>query len=216
MDRHHDPHHPDDDDQRLADRLAVPGDVRPSVWRTPPPQQPGCLSHEMAWRLLDDHTQAGDIVVDVDDDVAFAATAAATGRRHHALDGDIHLGTLGHAAGYIDLILLHWPRPAVNPHWLLLACQSLLGTTGRLVIAISVEPLHRTAQLSALGGAASTVGLRAVGHVTAVVAQAATPPPAGPDPTTPSPDHNTDTDDDPLPLSPHTDLLIFGPDGGPR
>ena len=207
MDRHHDPHHPDHDEQ-LADRLAVPGDVRPSVWRTPPPQQPGCLTHDMARRLLDDHTQAGDIVIDVDDDVAFAATAAATGRRHHALGGDTHMATLGHAAGYIDLILLHWPRPAVNPHWLLLACQALLGTAGRLVIAISVQPLYRIAQLSALGGAAGTVGLRPIGHVAAMAPKAATPAPAGP--ATASPDH----DADPPPLYPHTDLLIFQPDGG--
>jgi hypothetical protein len=211
MDRHHDPHHLEHDEQ-LADRLAVPGDVRPTVWSTAPPRQPGCLSNEMAGLLLDDHTQAGDIVVDVDDDAAFAATAAATGRRHHALGGDIHLATLGHAAGYIDLILLHWPRPAVNPHWLLLACQSLLSTAGRLVIAVSVDPLHRVAQLSALGGAASTVGLRTVRHVAAVATQAATPANGGSDPATASPERSAD----PPPPSPHMDLLIFQPDGGPR
>jgi hypothetical protein len=207
MDRHHDPHHLEHDEQ-LADRLAVPGDVRPSVWRTAPPQQPGCLSHEMARLLLDQHTQAGDIVIDVDDDAAFAATAAATGRRHHALGGDIHLATLGHAAGYIDLILLHWPRPAVNPHWLLLACQSLLRGAGHLVIAITVDPLHRVAQFNALGGAAGTVGLRTIRHVTAVAPHAATPAPAGT--ATESPDRGAE----PPPLRPHTDLLIFQPDGG--
>jgi hypothetical protein len=209
MERHHDPHHPEHDEQ-LADRLAIPGDVRPTVWRSAPPQRPGCLSHEMAWLLLDDHTQAGDIVVDVDDDAVFAATAAATGRRHHALGGDMYLATLGHAAGYIDLILLHWPRPAVNPHWLLLACRSLLGTAGHLVIAVNVEPLHRVAQLSALGGAAATVGLRPIRHVTAVAPHAATPARGRPDPATASPDR----DADPLAPSPHTDLLIFEPDGG--
>jgi hypothetical protein len=207
MDRH-DPHDPEREEQ-LADRLAVPGDVRPSVWRAAPPQQPGCLSHEVARLLLDDHTQVGDIVVDVDDDAAFAATAAATGRRHHALGGDIHLATLGHAAGYIDLILVHWPRPAVNPHWLLLACQSLLGAAGHLVIAVSVDPPCRVGQLSALGGAAGTVGLRTVRHVAAVAPQAATPADGGPDPASTSLDCGADP-----PLSPHTDLLIFEPAGG--
>lgn len=212
MDRHHGPHHHEPDEQ-FADRLAVPGDIRPTVWRTAPPQQPGWLSHEVAELLLDDHTQAGDIVVDVDDDAAFAATAAATGRRHHTLGGDVHLATLGHAAGYIDLILLHWPRPAVNPHWLLLACRSLLSTTGHLVVAVSAGPLQRVAQLSALSGAAGTVGLRAIRHVAAVAPQAATPDtPAhgGPDPATASPVRGAD----PPPVSPHTDLLIFKPHGG--
>jgi hypothetical protein len=206
MDRHHDPHHPEHNEQ-LADRLAIPGDVRPSVWRATPPRQPGCLSHEVAWLLLDEHTRAGDVVVDVDDDAAFAATAAATGRRHHALGGDIHLATLGHAAGYIDLILLHWPRPAVNPHWLLLACRSLLRGAGHLVIAVSVDPAHRVAQLSALGGAAATVGLRTVRHVAAVAPQAATP--ACRDRTAAT----RQRDAQPPPISPHTDLLIFAPDG---
>src|SRR5689334_8001783 len=131
MDRHHDPHHPEPDEQ-LADRLAISTDIRPTVWLTAPPKQPGRLSHEVARLLLDEHTQAGDIVVDVDDDAAFAATAAAIGRRHHALGGDTHMATLGHAAGYIDLILLHWPRPAINPHWLLRACRTLLCGAGSL------------------------------------------------------------------------------------
>jgi hypothetical protein len=207
MDRHHDPHHPEHD-ERLANRLAIPGDVRPTLWRTPPPQQPGCLSDEIARHLLDDHTRSGDIVVDVDDDTAFAATAAAIGRRHHALGGDNHLATLGHAAGYIDLILVHWPRPAVNPHWLLLACRALLSTGGHLVVAASVEPSHRVAQLSALGGAAGTAGLRAVRHVAAVAPQAATPDTptcAGTDSATASPARRAD----PPPVSPHMDLLIF-------
>jgi len=205
MDRHHDAHHPEPDEQ-LADRLAISSDIRPIVWRTAPPQQPGCLSHEVARLLLNEHTQAGDIVVDVDDDTAFAATAAATGRRHHALGGDTHMATLGHAAGYIDLILLHWPRTAINPHWLLRACRTLLRGAGHLVIAVTVDPAHRVAQLSALGGAADTVGLRTVRHVAAVAPQAATP--TGRDRAATSPPRTAEP-----PLSPHTDLLIFRPDG---
>src|SRR5262245_45906928 len=94
MDRHHDqtPHDPTrhdptplESDERLADRLAVPGGARPTLWRTPPAQQPGCLSPQLARLLLDERTQVGDVVLDIDDDVAFAATAAASGRRHHAL-----------------------------------------------------------------------------------------------------------------------------------
>ena len=213
MDRHHDPHHPEHD-ERLADRLAVPGDVRPSVWRAAPPQWPGCLTHEVAWLLLDDHTQAGDVVVDVDDDVAFAATAAATGRRHHALGGDIHLATLGDAAGYIDLILLHWPRPAVNPQWLLLACRALLRPAGHLVIAVGVDASQRVAQLGALGGVAGTAGLRVVRHIAAVAPQASTPEtraPGGPNRDTPAPDDGAERE---KAVAPHTDLLIFGPEGG--
>src|SRR4051794_15910686 len=97
MDRHHDRHHPHDLplDGQDADRLAAPGGVRPTLWRTPAGAQPGRLSLQAARLLLDGYTQLGDIVVDVDDDVAFAAAAAATGRHHHALGGHIHLATLG-------------------------------------------------------------------------------------------------------------------------
>src|SRR5690349_21268906 len=206
MDRTPDPQ--PEDDQQLADWLAVPGGPRPTVWHAAPPPQPGCLSDQVAWHLLHEHAQAGDIVVDVDDDIAFAATAAATGRRHHALGGDIHLATLGHVAGYIDLILLHWPRPAVNTHWLLLACKSLLSATGHLVVAVCVDPVARVAHLSGLAGAAATAGLRPVRHVAVVAPQGAaldirahgSPATAG---------ESRIPGVEPPPVSPHTDLLIL-------
>lgn len=97
----------------------------------------GGLPAPLARLLLDVYTHVGDVVVDIDDDITFAAAAA---RRHHALGGQRHLATLGHAAGYIDLILLRWPRPEVNPRLLLLACRALLGTAGVLVIAASARP----------------------------------------------------------------------------
>src|SRR5690348_2205520 len=105
MDRH-DPR-PLEHDEHLADQFGVPGGARPTVWRTPAGTQPGCLSPQTAQLLLDGYTQPGDIAIDVDDDIAFAAAAAATGRHHHALGGHIHLATLGIAAEYIDMILVH-------------------------------------------------------------------------------------------------------------
>lgn len=229
MDRHHeqtghDPTRPDsapvESDERLAGRLAIPGNARPTLWRTPPAQQPGCLSPQLARLLLDDRTQVGDVVLDIDDDVAFAATAAATGRRHHALGGEHHLAAISHTAGYLDLILLHWPRPAVNPHWLLRACRSLLGVTGCVVVAVSADPDQRMAHLGALGGAAATAGLRTIGHVAALT-------PGVPDAATPvavtgtprgrrggrhasRPAVGRDADGV---AHPHTDLLIFGVEG---
>ncbi|MEV4201086.1 hypothetical protein [Micromonospora globbae] len=226
MDRHHDQtgHDPTrhdstprESDERLAGRLAIPGDARPTLWRTPPGQQPGCLSPQLARLLLDDRTQDGDVVLDIDDDVAFAATAAATGRRHHALGGEHHLAAMSHAAGYLDLILLHWPRPAVNPHWLLRACRSLLGATGCVVVAVSADPDQRVAHLGPLGGAAATAGLRTIGHVAVLapdVLGAATPVAVtgtlggrrgSQHPSRPGTRH----DPDPV-THPHTDLLIFG------
>ena len=223
MDRHQDQTRPDPTghhptpagfDEQIADRLAIPGHIEPAVWRTPPPQQPGCLSPELARLLLDDRTQVGDVVLDIDDDVAFAATAAATGRHHHALGGEHHLAAMSHAAGYLDLILLHWPRPAVNPHWLLRACRSLLGATGCVVVAVSADSEQRVAHISALGGAAATAGLRTIRHVAVLAPDAATPvaatdprrgrqgrhranyPVAGAEPA--------------WIVDPHTELLIFG------
>ncbi|GAA0925076.1 hypothetical protein [Virgisporangium aurantiacum] len=188
MDRHHQQHDCLGSrlDDHLADRLALPGEARPAIWRAAPAQQPGCLSPRLAHLLLDDQTKVEDVVLDIDDDIAFAATAAATGRRHHALGGAHHLATMSHAAGYLDLILLHWPRPAVNPRWLLTACRSLLGVAGRLVIAVSVDNGQRMAHLTALGGAAATAGLNKIRHIAALDPDAATC------------EH------------PHADLLIFG------
>ncbi len=207
MARHHEPHRPVTDEQ-IAALLAIPGDTRPTLWRTPPAAQPGNLSADLSRLLLDGHTEVGDVVIDVDDDIAFAATAAATGRRHHALGGDRHLASLGHAAGYIDLILLHWPRPSVNPHWLLLACRSLLRTAGCVVIAVSVDAPQRVAHLSALGGAASTAGLRATGHVAVLApADSTANRRVGSVEATPAADHAGP----PAAFDLHTDLLIFEP-----
>jgi hypothetical protein len=184
MDRHHDQFHPypagpdptrPGIGEQLADRLAIPGDVPPTVWHFAPAHQRGCLSPQLARQLLDECTQVGDVVLDVDDDVALAATAAATGRRHHALAGEHHLAAMGHAAGYIDLILLHWPRPAVNPRWLLRACRSLLGATGRVVVAVSADADHRVAHLIALGGAAAKVELYTIRHVAVFAPDTAMP-----------------------------------------
>ena len=49
--------------------------------------------------------------VDIDDDVALSAVAAETGRRHHGVGGAHRLVALGDAAGYVDLVVLRWPRP---------------------------------------------------------------------------------------------------------
>lgn len=147
-----------------ADHLAIPGDPRPwLVWAPPGPD--GALSPQLARVVLYAYTATGAVVIDVDDDAAFAATAARTGRRHHALGGATHLATLGHAAGYIDLMLLRWPCDAIQPHWLFFACRMLLRSAGCLVVAVTGEPRQRIAQLSSLSGAASTAGLHIVDHV---------------------------------------------------
>jgi hypothetical protein len=166
-----------------ADHLAIPGDPRPQlVWA--PASPGGGLSPQLARIILDGYTVTGDVVIDVDDDAVFAATAAQTGRRHHALGGTRHLATLGHAAGYIDLMLLGWPCDAIHPHWLFLACRALLNNTGCLVAAVTGERHHRIAHLSALSGAASTAGLHIVHHVAVLAPDegAATPPDGRPRP----------------------------------
>src|SRR2546423_15485121 len=151
-----------------VDALVVPGGVRPVVWLADAAARQA-LSPQLARALLDEHTRRGDVVVDIDDDVAFAAAAAETGRRHHALGGGHRLAPLGEAAGHGDLVLLSWPRPhAANPRWLLVACRTLLRhDTGVLVVAVRVPVPQRLSHLSALTGAARTVGLRAVRHVPA-------------------------------------------------
>src|SRR6266568_5235884 len=115
-----DPTRPSPDDDLTGDVLATPGGVPAVVWHAAP--GPEALSPQLARALLDEHTRRGDVVLDVDDDVAFAAAAAETARRHHALGGGHRLAALGDAAGYVDLVLLHWPRPQpANPRWLLVA-----------------------------------------------------------------------------------------------
>ncbi|MEJ3745501.1 hypothetical protein WEI85_19690 [Actinomycetes bacterium KLBMP 9797] len=167
----------------------------------------------MARLLLSDRTKPGDVVLDVDDDVAFAATAAQMGRRHHALGGERYLASMSHAAGYIDLMLLHWPRPAVNPHRLLRACQPLFGSTGCLVVAVSAGADHRLAHLSALASAGTAVGLRTVQHVVVLAPDAATSAATA----EPSGGQRGRREAGPLARghgvgevrAPHTDLLIF-------
>ena len=177
------------------------GARHPIVWHTPSGAQPGSLSPELARLLLDSFTQAGALVVDVDDDIAFAATAAATGRRHHAVGGHAALPSIGDASGYIDLILLHWPRAAGNPLLLLEACRALLRTTGRLIIAVHVESGQRPAHLAALSGAGRTAGLRITAHIVAVAPSGIAPGISG----------DTRTGTAP---GPHTDLLIFQSEAG--
>jgi hypothetical protein len=156
------------------------------VWRAPAPTTPGTLSPPAARRLLRTHTQPGDIVIDIDNDQDFAVAAAQTGRHHHALGREHPTAALGHATGYIDLILLHWPRPDAHPPTLLAACRELLRGAGVLVIVVALDPPRRSAHLSALTGAAHSAGLRDVRHVAILPAGEATP-------------------------TPHTDLLIFLP-----
>src|SRR5437763_413837 len=208
-----------------ADALAVPGGVRPVVWLADA-AAPDALSPQLARALLDEHTRRGHVVVDIDDDVAFAAAAAETGRRHHALGGGHRLAPLGDAAGYVDLVLLRWPRSqAANPRWLLVACRTLLRHgSGVLAVAVSVPAAYRIAHLSALIGAAHAVSLRHVRHV-AVLPPAATPgsgrhPESG---VAAPPDGHASTvtaDRSGHPpavaggAAPHTDLLIFAVEAG--
>jgi hypothetical protein len=130
--------------------LAIPGEPRPRlVWA--PANPDGGLSPQLARFILDAYTATGDVVIDVDDDAAFAATAAQTGRRHHALGGTKHLATLGHAAGYIDLMLLRWPCDAAHPHWLFFACLALLRTASRTSARSAVPralPAYRSSTTS--------------------------------------------------------------------
>jgi hypothetical protein len=199
-----------------ADHLAIPGDPRPRlVWA--PANPDGGLSPQLARIILDAYTAPGDVVIDVGDDAALAATAAQTGRHHHALGGTRHLATLGHAAGYIDLMLLRWPCDAIHPHWLFFACRAVLRNAGRLVVAVTGERQHRIAHLSALSGAASTAGLHIVAHVAvltpdegAATRQDGRPRPSGRDQRLTQyavPDVAAAT-----PPTTHTDLLILAAD----
>jgi hypothetical protein len=86
------------------------------------------------------------------------------------------LATLGHAAGYIDLILLRWPSPPVQPRWLLRACRALLHTSGHLVVAVSADPSQRIATLSAISGVARTVDLQNIEHIAVLAPDPKNPP----------------------------------------
>jgi hypothetical protein len=216
-----------------ANALAVPGGVRPVVWLADA-AAPNALSPQLARALLDEHTRRGDVVVDIDDDIAVAAAAAETGRRHHALGGGHRLAAVGDAAGYVDLVLLRWPRPKVaNPRWLLVACRTLLRhDTGVLVVAVRVPASQRLSHLSALTGAARAVGLRDVQHIAAF--DPATTPgrrrhragatpaeadlDANPHPDTDHPGGHTlpDTAPHAAVVTPHTDLLIFTMEDAPH
>jgi len=207
-----------------VDALAVPGGVRPVVWLADA-ATPRALSPQLARALLDEHTRRGDVVIDIDDDVAFAAAAAETGRRHHALGGGHRLAPLGEDAGYVDLVLLRWPQPhAANPRWLLVACRTLLRHgSGVLAVAVSVPAAHRVSHLSALTGAAHAVGLRQVRHV--AVLHPDTTPGSGHHPggaAAPPDTHASAATADrgghapaaASPAAPHTDLLIFAAEAG--
>jgi hypothetical protein len=212
-----------------ADALAVPGGVPAVVWLAPPAT--GTLSPQLARMLVDEHTRRGDVIVDVDDDIAMAAVAAETGRRHHALGGGHRLAALGDAAGYVDLVLLSWPRPqAANPRWLLVACRTLLRhDSGVLVVAVRVPAPQRLSHLSALTGAARAVGLRDARHV-AAFDPAATPErrhrrvgvtaesdrDANPDADHPGGHTLPDTTPYVGLVTPHTDLLIFAVEDDPH
>jgi hypothetical protein len=175
----------------------------------------GNLSRQLARLILETHTSVGDVALDIDDDVAFAAAATQAGRRHHALGGTQHLATMGHAAGYIDLILLHWPRPAVNPRLLLIACRALLRNAGVLVIAASIEREQRISHLSALSGAAATARLHLIDHIAAIDPDAATPV-AVAQRATGRPHTPSDTAGPSQPPAPHIDLLVFSPEAATR
>jgi hypothetical protein len=215
MTDHHDTR-PQVTDQQIAAHLAIPGDARPSLCRVAATAD-GNLSPQLARLILATHTNIGDVVVDVDDDIAFAAAAAQAGRRHHALGGATHLATLGRGAGYIDMILLHWPRPAANPHGLLIACRSLLRNAGCLVIAVSVEREHRVAHLSALSGAANTAELSIVDHIAAIDpdGETATSVAAAPRAKHRQRAAGRDIGAATSPVT-HTDLLVFSTQGGTR
>jgi hypothetical protein len=186
------------------DQQRPPSDPRPTsppaiarltIWHTPTPDQPGCLSADLARRLLHDHTQTGHVVIDLDDDPTLSDVAAATGRGHRALAGHTHPGAVARHTGHADLVLLHWPRPAANPRHLLQTAHALLKATGLLAIAVHVPASKRTAHLIALTGAAHTAGFRPVRHIVTI-----------------SPTDDASGQPSPsLAALPHTDLLIFQP-----
>jgi hypothetical protein len=172
-----------------------PAITRLTVWHTPPPDQPGSLTIELAQRLLDDHTQAGHVVIDLDDDPTLPGVAAATRRGLHVLTSHTDPRVIARRTARADLLLLRWPRPATNPRHLLQTARTLLKPTGLLAIVIHVPAPKRTAHLVALTGAAHNAGFHLLRHIVAIA------------PT-------DDTADPPTPgraAYPHTELLIFQP-----
>jgi hypothetical protein len=178
-----------------------------------PGQRPGSLPVELAQLLLTRYTQAGDIVVDLDDDVALAAEAAASGRRHYAA-GDRGPAGVADAAGCAQLVLLGWPRPPTDPRLLLTACRDLLGPSGRLAIAVRVRPPMRAAHLVALVGTSRTAGLRLVGHLIARTAAGPQAPAAGDQRPEPGGEQLDRSGPPPVTTAPDTDLLILQPVAG--
>jgi hypothetical protein len=180
---------------------------------TRPGQRPGSLPVELAQLLLTRYTRAGDIVVDLDDDVALAAEAAASGRRHYPA-GDRGPAGVADAAGCAQLVLLSWPRPPTDPRLLLEACRDLLGPSGRLALAVRVGPPMRAAHLVALVGAARTAGLRLVGHLIARTAPDALTPAAGDERRQPGEEQRDQSWPSSVTTAPDTDLLILQPEVG--
>ena len=202
---------PDMTRDRAASSFATPGSRPPSVIRVAVTSD-GNLPPQFARLILEAYTSVGDVALDIDDDVSFAAVAAQTGRRHHALGGTQYLATMGHVAGYIDMILLHWPCPAANPRLLLIACRSLLRHAGVLVIAVRTGPQHRIRHLSALDGAATTADLHLIDHIAAFDPRADTATPViTPRRGTPRRGAAANAIESArLPL-PHMDLLVYSP-----
>jgi hypothetical protein len=213
-----DPHdtRPHPQDEVAIAPLAIPGYGRPTVTRTVATSD-GNLSAQLARMILDTHTSLGDVVLDIDNDSVFAAVAARSRRRHHALDGAQHMATMGHVAGYIDMILLHWPRSTINPRLLLIACRSLLATSGALVIVACAEPGARIRHLSALVGATATADLVLLEHVVAIDAAADTATRVAAPGNVRRPQRIWfDGSGTVQPLVPHTDVLVFGRGEGTR
>jgi hypothetical protein len=164
-----------------------------TVWPIPSPDQAGSLTIEQARRLLDDHTQPGQIVIDLDHDPVLPDVAAATGRIHHALDGHTDPDVITRHTAHADLFLLRWPRPPTNPQHLLQTARTLLKDTGLLAIVTHLPTSKRTAHLTALTGAAHNVGLRLQRHIAMIV---------------PTDEHSGQPTPPGTP-QPHTDVLIF-------
>jgi hypothetical protein len=166
--------------------------ARLTVWHTAPPGQPGSLPADLVRRLLDDHTQPGQVVIDLDDDPTILGVAAAIGRVHHMAPQP---ADISRQAGEANLVLVRWPRPAINPQHLLQTARDLLRDGGHLAIAVQVQPRQRTAHLSALTGAARTAGFQPVRHIVAIAP-------------TDEDCAQTETVKESSP-HPHTDLLVF-------
>jgi hypothetical protein len=188
-------------DDAAGTHLAVAGNPPPAVRRIRATAD-GTLGPDLAQLVLQAYTVTGDVVLDLDDDRSFAAAANATGRRHHALGGARYLVSMAPAAGYVDLILLRWPRRVASPHLLLAACRCLLGSGGVLVVAASLEQDRRSGHLSALHGAATTAGLGPIDHIVAI----------DPRPLPGDGRGSAAADDRPRALpQPHSDVLLFSP-----